>query len=73
MKISFVHIFIAFKKKLYNYYLKYTKELINTIVNARNGAVNLTALTDMVHKHEAGNYSDSDVRFQYFSNFQQLT
>ena len=54
---------LEFKKNLYNYYLEYTRNLITTIVNARNGSVELTDLRDLVSNHTAGNYSDEDVSF----------
>ena len=61
-RIVETNIFILdFKKEIYEYYLKYTKELINTVVKIRNKDVDLADLTALVERHAKSEYNDADV------------
>ena len=56
------YIFILdFKKDIYEYYLKYTRDLINTVVKIRNKDVDLIDLTALVERHASSEYNDADV------------
>ena len=50
-----------FKKEIYEYYLKYTRNLINTVVKIRNKDVDLEDLTALVETHATSEYNDADV------------
>ena len=57
---------IGFKQDLYGYLLEYTRNLLQTIVNARDGDPDAKELIDLVKNHNSGegpmgDFSDENV------------